>query len=130
MGKRAGISIKRSAVIDLIFKDPMTSDLSYNSAIQEVETANTVSFKGLSGMNSDRAYGLDKRTYDETMLNKLSMSTGFASNVGISRQATIDMDIEGRRGYIKNSGEDEMSVTKTFSMAEALTPFGTSRETI
>ena len=36
----------------------------------------------------------------------------------------IDMDIEGTRGYIKNTNIDDMSVTKTFSMVEALTPFG------
>ena len=83
-------------------------------------------------MNSDRSYGLDKRTYDDTMVNKLALSTGFAANVGINRQTTIDMDIEGNRGYIKNSNDntEDMSITKTFSMSEAVTPFGTTRETI
>lgn len=127
-GRRVPMQIKRSAIIDAIMQDPVASDLSTMSALSESEAANTVSFKGLSGMNSDRAYGLDKRTYDDSMINKLALSTGFAANVGISRQATIDMDIEGSRGYIKNDGPEDMSVTKTFSMAEALTPFGTTRD--
>ena len=129
-GRKVGMTMKRSAVIDAIFEDPMTSDLSIMNPLLEIEASNSVSFKGLSGMNSDRSYGLDKRTYDDSMINKLALSTGFAANVGINRQTTIDMDVEGKRGYIKSTGEDDMSITKTFSMTEAITPFGTTRETI
>lgn len=127
-GRKVGMSMKRSAVIDGIMLDPMSSDLSILNPLLEIEAANSVSFKGLSGMNSDRSYGLDKRTYDDSMINKLALSTGFAANVGINRQTTIDMDIEGTRGYIKQTNPDDMSVTKTFSMTEAITPFGTTRD--
>ena len=129
-GRKVGMTMKRSAVIDLVMQDPMLSDLSIMNPLLEIEAANSASFKGLSGMNSDRSYGLDKRTYDDTMVNKLALSTGFASNVGINRQTTIDMDIEGNRGYIKNSNDNaqDMSITKSFSMSEAVTPFGTTRD--
>lgn len=129
-GRKVGITMKRSAVIDLIMEDPMSSDLSILNPLLEREAANSVSFKGLSGMNSDRSYGLDKRTYDDSMINKLALSTGFSANVGINRQTTIDMDIVGTRGYIKPTKKEEMSVTKTFGMTEAITPFGTTRETL
>lgn len=129
-GRKVGMTMKRSAVIDLVMQDPMLSDLSIMNPLLEIEAANSASFKGLSGMNSDRSYGLDKRTYDDTMVNKLALSTGFASNVGINRQTTIDMDIEGNRGYIKDSNDNtqDMSITKSFSMSEAVTPFGTTRD--
>ena len=127
-GRRVGMSMKRSAVIDGIMMDPMSSDLSILNPLLEIEAKNSVSFKGLSGMNSDRSYGLDKRTYDESMINKLALSTGFAANVGINRQTTIDMDVDSVRGYIKKTNKDDMSVTKTFSMTEAVTPFGTTRD--
>lgn len=129
-GRKAGMTMKRSAVIDLVMQDPMLSDLSIMNPLLEIEAANSASFKGLSGMNSDRSYGLDKRTYDDTMVNKLALSTGFASNVGINRQTTVDMDIEGNRGYIKDSNDNtqDMSITKSFSMSEAVTPFGTTRD--
>ena len=122
--------MKRSAVIDGIMSDPMSSDLSILNPLLEIEANNSVSFKGLSGMNSDRSYSLDKRTYDDSMINKLAMSTGFAANVGINRQTTIDMDVAGIRGYIKQTNPDDMSVSKTLSMSEAVTPFGTTRVTI
>lgn len=127
--KDAKMAMKQSAVIDMALADVTTSDLSKLSPLLELESANTVTFKGLSGMNSDRSYSLDKRTYDKTMINKLSMSTGFSATVGINRQSTINMGIESTKGYIKSGGElDRMSDANTLSITEALTPFGTTRD--
>lgn len=126
--KVSSFSIKRTAVIDSIFTNPVMSDLSSMSPLLEQEANNSATFKGLSGLNSDRAYSLDKRTYDESMVGKLALSTGFASNVGINRQTTMDMDIQGKRGYIKNTPNDEKSVTKRLSITEAVTPFGSTRD--
>lgn len=122
------MTMKQSAVIDAILLDPTASDLSTLTPLLEVEAANAVTFKGLSGMNSDRSYQLDKRTYDESMLNVLAMSTGFGPNVGITRQATIDKNIVGSGGYIKSSEVDDMSVTKSFSITEAITPMSSTRD--
>ena len=127
-GRRDAMSIKRTAVIDAIMLDPTQGDKSTLSALMDIEAANATSFKGLSGLNSDRAYGLDKRTFDKSMVNKIALSTGFAANVGITRQSTIDMDIKGKRGYIKPDSEEDVSITKTFSMTEAITPFGVTHD--
>lgn len=126
----AEFSVKQSAVIDMFLLDTITSDDSCINALRDVETTNAITTKGPSGMNTDRAYSLDKRTYDESMLNVLGMSTGFAANVGITRQATIDANIEGERGYVKNINGDtsKMSSSKTLTATEALTPFGTTRD--
>lgn len=122
------LTMKQSAVIDALLLDPTASDLSTLTPLLEAETANSVSFKGLSGMNSDRSYGLDKREYNSSMLNVLGMSTGFAGNVGINRQATIDKNITGSYGFIKPSGKDDMSITKTFTFTEAVVPMGSTRD--
>ena len=127
--KDAKMTMKQSAVIDLTMGDVTTSDLSKLSPLLELESANTVTFKGLSGMNSDRSYSLDKRTYDKTMLNKLSLSTGFSATVGINRQATINMAIDSTKGYIKSGDElNKMTDASTLSITEALVPFGTTRD--
>jgi hypothetical protein len=128
-GSGITMTMKQSTIIDKVLLDPTTSDLSELNPLNEIESINAVSFKGLSGMNSDRSYGLDKRTFDESMINVLGMSTGFAGNVGITRQATIDMNIEGKRGYVKiTNDKNKMNITKTFAITEALTPFGTTRD--
>lgn len=127
-GRDAKMTMKQTAVLDMLFADSTFSDLSALSDLLELETSNSTSWKGLSGMNSERAFGLDKRTYDASMINVLALSTGFAGNAGVNRQSTIDMSIDSARGYIKNTSDDSMSITKTFCMAEALTPMGTTSD--
>lgn len=125
---KPSMSMKQSVVIDKLMEQPTFSDLSIFSPLLEVEAANAVSFKGKSGMNNDRSYGLDKRIYDKSMTNVLALSTGFAANVGLTRQMTIDKNISGKRGLIKESGPDEMNTTKSLSISEALTPFGSTHD--
>ena len=129
-GRNVPMSLKQSAVIDEVLKNSTTTDKTILNALNEYEAYVTVTPKGPSGMNSDRSYTLDKRSYDESMLGVLGMSTGFAGNVGIARQATIDSNISTARGYITNKNVDntKISTTKSLCMTEALTPFGTTRD--
>lgn len=129
-GRKSTMTIKQSAVIDKVLENNTTEDQTIINALHEYESYNAVTPKGLSGMNSDRSYSLDKREYDESMFNVLSLSTGFAGTVGITRQATIDMNIEGTRGYITNKETDnsKLSPTKSYCMTEALTPFSVTRD--
>jgi hypothetical protein len=125
----AAMSIKQSRVIDLVMEDNTTSDLSDINPIAVTEAKNEVTFKGLSGMNSDRSYGLDKRTYDKSMTGVLALSTGFSSTVGITRWSTIDMNTVGKRGFIRPVEDPkDMNITNNFSVAESLVPFGTTRD--
>ena len=127
---KATMSIKQSAIIDAILTDNTTSDASTINDLCYAEAVNTVSFKGLSGMNSERSYSLDKRTYDNSMNGILAMSTGFASTVGETRQATVNMAVQGKRGYIKDTaGNTEiMNDVNSMCIAEALTPLSTTHD--
>ena len=129
-GRSVVMTVKQSAVIDEVLINSTTTDKSIINPLEEYEAYNTVTAKGPSGMNSDRSYTLDKRAFDDSMLNVLGMSTGFAGNVGVGRQATIDANISTARGYITNKNVDntKLSATKSFCMTEALTPYGTTRD--
>lgn len=126
----ATISLKQSTVIDKFLLSPVSSDDSILNALNAVETTNAITFKGKAGLNNDRSYSLDKRTYDDSMLNVIGMSTGFSGNVGITRQATMDMNVDSSRGYIKtiDSSIDKLNAAKTLCATEALTPFGSTRD--
>jgi len=127
---KAVMTIKQSAIVDKVLTDNTTSDASTINDLCYAEAANTVSFKGLSGMNSERSYSLDKRTYDKSMNGILAMSTGFASTVGETRQTTVNMNISGKRGYIKDTADnkDIMNDVNTTCIAEALTPLSTTHD--
>ena len=130
-GRTPKFSAKQSAVIDRLLVGNTTDDQSILNALGEYESMYAVTPKGPSGMNSDRAYSLDKRSFDKSMTNVLSASTGFAGNVGITRQATVDANVEGSRGYIYNdpdTANDEINSVKTLCMTESLTPFGSTRD--
>ena len=129
--KGSKMTMKQSAVIDLMLsKDPSTTDYSVNNVINDVECANTVTNKGLVGMNEARAYSIGTRTYDESMLNLLGMDTGFSGNVGINRQATVDANIDNARGIVKtiDGDVDKLSIAKTMTITEAMTPLGVTHD--
>lgn len=125
----AVFTAKKSAVIDSILNHDQTStDLSTLTPLLEAEAYNKVTFKGLSGMNSDRAYSIDKRTYDKSMLGVLSLSTGFAGTVGINRQTTIDAGVINKRGFISARKPKDLNNIKTFSYMEALSPLAINHD--
>ena len=122
-GANPAMFIKQSAIIDSILAANTTSDLSIFQPLSEIEAKNSISFKGAVGMNTERAFSIDKRGYDKSMVNIIAQATGFASTVGVNRQTSINPNITGGRGYFKTSGEDNMSITNTMSITEALSPF-------
>lgn len=129
--KGVKLDIKKSAIVDMLLsKDQSVTELSVNNVINDIESRNTVTNKGLVGMNTDRAYSVDKRTYDNSMLNVLGMDTGFSGNVGINRQATMDANIEGNRGFIKsiNSNTNKFSTSKTLTATEGIVPLGVTHD--
>lgn len=131
-GRAASFSVKQSAVVDSVLLGNTTTDQSILNPLGEYEAYYAATPQGPSGMNSERSYGLDKRSYDESMLDVLSSATGHAGNVGISRQATIDATIEGTRGYIYNDPDKkekrETNSVKTLCMSEAVIPFTCTRD--
>lgn len=129
-GRDVPFTMKQSAVIDMIMIDPTFSDMPLLNDLQIFEAGNAVSYKGLSGMNNDRSYSLDKRTYDPSMLNIIGMATGFAGTVGVNRQLTIDPNVVSQRGLTKtvdDPKEANLDLTKTFTMTEAISPYGVTR---
>ena len=125
----AGFSCKQSAVIDSILNhDQTSSDLSTLNPLLEAESASKVTFKGLSGMNSERAFSLDKRAYDESMIGVLGLSTGFAGTVGVNRQTTIDANVINHRGFIAKMDPKKLDNTKTFTMMEAISPLAVNHD--
>ena len=125
--KFAAFTVKQSAVIDAFLSDTITSDDSCINALRDVETTNAITTKGPSGMNADRAYSLDKRSYDGSMLNVLGMSTGFAGNVGITRQSTMNSNVTSE-GYVKQSKGENMNDANTLTATEAMIPFGSTHD--
>lgn len=125
MGKKnATMTINRSAVITELLLLPTTADLSIISPLYEIEAANEVSTKGKNGLNAERAYGVDKRSYDKSMLNNIAMSTNFATTVGVNRVMTVNANIMNDQGFMKTDTKNNELGINTFCATELMTPFG------
>ena len=122
----AVIAVKQSAVIDMLLEDPTASDFSVMSPLLEAEANYALSFKGLSGMNAERSYSLDKRVYDKSMYGVLASSTGFAGNIGITRQASINAGVKGTRGIIVPP--KEKNTLNILGVTEGLKPFASTHD--
>lgn len=122
-GRQVPMVIPINAVLDSILQQNTTSDLSIFQPLSELETRNAVSTKGVTGLNQERAYGIDKRGFDDSMLNNIAAVTGFASTVGVNRAMTINPNIIGGRGYFKKSSLKDVNTVNTLSFTEALSPF-------
>lgn len=71
------ISIKQSGIIDKLLSDDvrMVDEFSSLNPVLELEKGRAISFKGLRGIQVDRAYTLEKRGYDKSMLGVVGIST-------------------------------------------------------
>ena len=95
----------------------------------ELHQGETISLKGYRGVNNERAFTRTKRSYEDSMIGKLAMSSPNSAAVGINRQLTIDPKIESVRGYTSTKGPDEdYNDLQLASFSELLTPGTVSRD--
>lgn len=138
------ISIPQSKVIDSLLASSTTvkagkqsiatnlvAEFSTLNPVLELEKARAVTFKGMRGIQMDRALTLTRRAYDESMLGICGISTSPDSNVGVVRELTLEPNITSTRGYmeVKNkSGVEDLNSANLFTAAELLTPIGVTHD--
>lgn len=95
----------------------------------ELHARETISKKGFKGVNDDRAFTEARRSFEDSMVGKIAISSPNSGNVGISRQLVADPKIESVRGYTATTGIDEnYDDLQLASFSELLTPGTVSRD--
>ena len=95
----------------------------------ELHARETVSKKGFRGVNNDRAYTEARRSYEDSMVGKIALSSPNSANVGISRQLVADPKITSVRGYTSTDGIDAVyDDLQLASFSELLTPGSVTRD--
>lgn len=122
-------SYNPNEVIGMLRKLTNVSTSSALNPMIELHEDETVSKKGFGGLNDDRSYSESKRSYEETMIGKIAISTPNSANVGINRQMTVDPKLESIRGYTSNKGLDsDFNDLQLASFSELLTPGTVARD--
>lgn len=124
------ISVPQDVVLKQILTAQTVEDYSILNPIVELEKSRAITPKGPSGLNVDRAYTEEKRSYDKSMLGIIAVSTSPDAGVGVMRQMSLEPNIRGPRGYIdiKKDNLDELKDVNLFSPAELLSPLGVTRD--
>ena len=95
----------------------------------EMHIRENITKKGFKGVNSDRSYTKEKRTFDDTMIGKMAISSPNNRNVGVNRQLVADPKIESVRGYTSTEGPDAAyNDFQLASFSELMTPGTVTRD--
>ena len=126
------MSIKRNEVINDIFNSQILEEYSTLNPIFEMDRMRATSYKGPGGCNVDRAFNIEKRAYNESMLGILAQSSPISSNIGIARVMSLNPNIVSLRGYIDPGSKDKIDnidMTSMLSGAELLVPMTVTQAT-
>ena len=119
------LSLPKSALMVALLKSQSVEDYSVLNPVLEMEKSGAVSKKGFCGVNLDRSYTEEKRSYDDTMNGLFAMATSPDANCGVVRQMTMNPKIVSPRGFIDTSKPlDSMTEDELFSPSEMMTPGG------
>lgn len=124
------ISIPQDAITKEVLTAQTIEDYSTLNPIVEVEKSRAITPKGPAGINLSQAFTLEKRSYSESMVGLMAMSTSPDANVGVVRALTTEPSITSPRGYfdVKQDELDDLKDVNLFSPAELLSPLGASRD--
>lgn len=123
------ISIPKDAIIKELLAVNTVEEFSTLNPIYETEKVRAITPRGYKGMNTERAFTIDKRSYDKSMMGILGISTSPDANVGVVRKLSVEPNVVGPRGYI-NIEEDYSKIkdVNLFTSAELLTPMSATHD--
>ena len=127
--RSASFNFNPNEVLNELLAVPNVTTMSALNPMVELHAREEVTKKGFSGVNDDRAYNVVKRSYDDTMIGKIAMSSPNSGNVGISRQLTANPKLTSVRGYTDTIGPDaDYNDFQLASCSELETPGTVSRD--
>ena len=124
-------SVPDKAVINKLHELPNVQEYSTINPIREYDKMASASFKGLRGINEERAYTAEKRMFDPSFYGKFSMVSSYGAGIGVTKALAIDPKIQSARGFMENVEIDdvnEMDSKHLLSPSEAVTPMITSSD--
>lgn len=121
--------IRKNAIINALLSSDtnMIEESSVLNPVYEIEKKRSVTFKGVRGIQMDRAMTFPRRAYDKSMLGTIGITTSPDANVGIVRQLTVEPAITSTYGYIdaeRSNNLDSLQSANLFTPAELFHPIG------
>lgn len=123
-GQAKNLVVGQNELISALISLPNINTTSMLNPILEIDNAYACSGKGYRGINLGKAYTLEMRAYDDSMIGYLSGNgTSFSGSVGIARTLVYNPNIDNVRGYIKERDNTTIGATDVLSIGELCSPF-------
>lgn len=123
------IAFNPNEVLNELLAVPNVEPMSALNPMVELHARENITKKGFKGVNSDRSYTVNKRTYEDSMIGKMALSSPNNGTVGVTRQLVADPKIESVRGYTSTDGpETNYNDLQLASFSELLTPGTVTRD--
>lgn len=123
-GQAKNLVIGQNELISTLISLPNINTTSVLNPILEIDNAYGCSGKGWKGINLKKAYTLEMRSYDDSMIGYLSGNgTAFSGSSGITRTLVYNPDISDVRGFIKERDNKNITAADLLSIGEMCSPF-------
>lgn len=123
IGRAPKFSIPEDAVIKDCLSSRIVDSHSKLNLTLEMENDRQIKLKGPGGMNEDRAFTLEKRSYHPSMRGIVGMNSTPSGEVGINRHLTLNCNIKDARGFVEVD-KTEYDGTELTTPGELLNVFG------
>jgi hypothetical protein len=124
---REGFSIPEDEVLKKINKDFVVANYDTINPLNELRERSSITYKGPKGINSNRAFTLDKRSQTRSTVGTIGISSIDNGNVGIVKQLTINPRFVSTLGFIDAPETDaDVNAIPTSSLMtaeESMLPF-------
>lgn len=128
----AKFEVPKDAVMKAIFEQANVQTYSVVNPMVSADSLTKMTTKGLSGLNLDRGYTLEKRLVDPSSAGTRAMPSVYSGAVGIVQRTSIDPNIVSPRGYlVVEEDEDKvnkLSAKQMLSPTELMTPGTTNKD--
>ena len=125
------ITMDENAVIKELMALPTVEDYSTLSPMVELHKGSIVSMKGANGLNMDRAYKLDKRAFDDSMIGVCGISTDPGPNCGKIRQLVAEPTVTNALGFMDLNNKEDLDKLEDVQLSvpvELLTPMSSTHD--
>lgn len=125
--QRFAFTIPEDEVLKNLNKSLVLENYDTTNPLNELMSKSTITFKGPQGVNSDRAFKLDRRGQTRSVVGTVGISSPENGTVGIVRQLTVNPRVTSTRGYLECPVTDEdanaLPVSSLLTPTEAALPY-------
>ena len=124
---RYGFSIPEDDILTRLNKSFVIDNYDSTSPANELKERGSITYKGPNGINSDRAFTLDKRGQTLSGVGTVAISSPDNGNVGIVKQLTANPRIINTLGFVESTSENndasKLPASSLLSYEESCFPF-------